>query len=525
MVTIRSGLVGTVDPYAPELPQLTVDTTYSLPTGGTTRTVGVGMDYTDLQVAIDAAVLGDILVLTAGETFTDNFTLPDKGAGTDWIYIISSDLASLAEGTRVVPGDATSMAAIATPNTSAAVDVDYGGHHYRFAGIEFTTNFATYNLIMLGTEGGVQATTEADLAWHITFDRCYIHSINDSLRLRTGLLANGKYIGVVDSYFQNCKDTADAQAIAVWQGTGPFKIHNNFLEGSGENILFGGEAVPITNALPSDVTFTNNHCFKRLAWNGGSWGVKNLFEIKMGQRFLISGNVFENVWVAGQNGTAIVLTVRDQYGDAEHAIIQDVTFENNLIHNVGRGLLLTGEDDLQISQQTQRVLIRNNVFDEINAANGGAFTIGIETTSPDRPILYLTIENNLIVYPEDEVGYNPGAFNAATLDGFIFRNNIFTEGDYGAVIGTGQLNYTTEYNGVIFNPSSSRYTYNLNNYATRYPGPGMQKADVPADADFTDWTAENYLLLNTSPFYQAGSDGKDMGPDIAELNAAIAGVT
>ena len=56
-----------ITPVIPELPREYIDTTYQLPTGGTTHTVNAG---DDLQAAIDAANPGDVIVLEAGATFT-----------------------------------------------------------------------------------------------------------------------------------------------------------------------------------------------------------------------------------------------------------------------------------------------------------------------------------------------------------------------------------------------------------------------------------------------------------------------
>ena len=82
-------------PVAP--PPGEFDTSYDLPTGGTTHALA---DGDDLQLVLDLAEPGDVIELTAGATFTGNFVLPKK-TGTGWIYIISSDIGSLPEHVRV----------------------------------------------------------------------------------------------------------------------------------------------------------------------------------------------------------------------------------------------------------------------------------------------------------------------------------------------------------------------------------------------------------------------------------------
>ena len=46
---------------------------------------------------------------------------------------------------------------------------------------------------------------------------------------------------VIDSYLSEAHVVGfDSQAICGVNGPGPFKIVNNYLEGSGENVMFGG---------------------------------------------------------------------------------------------------------------------------------------------------------------------------------------------------------------------------------------------------------------------------------------------
>ena len=62
---------------------------------------------------------------------------------------------------------------------------------------------------------------------------------------------------------------ADSQAIAGWNGSGPFKIENNYLEAAGENVMFGGADPKIPQLVPSDIEFRYNHCAKPVSWQKG----------------------------------------------------------------------------------------------------------------------------------------------------------------------------------------------------------------------------------------------------------------
>src|SRR5208283_3273019 len=89
-------------------PQATVDTTYNLPTGGTTYTPP---DAATLTTDLGLVQPGDVIVLTAGTTYSGSFKIPAlSNPSNKWLYIISSDLASLPVGTRVQPTDASHMA-------------------------------------------------------------------------------------------------------------------------------------------------------------------------------------------------------------------------------------------------------------------------------------------------------------------------------------------------------------------------------------------------------------------------------
>lgn len=72
--------------------------------------------------------------------------------------------------------------------------------------------------------------------------------------------------------------------------------------------------------------------------------VKNAFELKSAQRVLFDSNTIENVWYAGQDGYAIVLTVRSsQSGDI--SVVNDVTITNNVLKNVVSGITSLAKDD------------------------------------------------------------------------------------------------------------------------------------------------------------------------------------
>lgn len=280
-------------------------------------------------------------------------------------------------------------------SSNSAITTATAASYYKFVGVEITTNYFVYNVVQLGTASEKSAS---DLPHHITFDRCYIHG-SASAGSRRGINANGgqgvpsgttpdlstgsiEDLVFTNSYFADFNDPSnDAQAILAYNGYGPFKIINNYLEASGENLMFGGGADPsIRYLVPSNITIKNNHFYKPIAWMADSskW-VKNLFELKNASGVWVENNVFENNWVNQQKGIGIQFTPRNQNGSASWAVVQHVTFVGNIINNTPGGFNILGYDDIHNSQQLNDVTIKNNLL--LNIGNRSYVINGLTYTT------------------------------------------------------------------------------------------------------------------------------------------------
>src|SRR6185503_15040498 len=328
----------------------------------------------NVQSAINAAQYGDTIILEAGAIYTASITLPVK-SGTGEIVIQSSRLSELPEGVRVNPSQSALFAKLQSSiPAEAVVKTAPGAHHYRFQGIEFSTSTATtlvYDLIRFG-DGRQMQTTLSAVPHHLVVDRCYIHGF-DTQDVQRGVSANGSEITISNSYISNIHWVGfDTQAVGGWNGPGPIRIINNYLEAAGENIMFGGADPASADFIPSNIEIRRNFVFKPLSWKigdptyaGKHWTVKNLLELKNAKNVVIDGNVFQNCWLDAQVGIPILFTVRNQEGTAPFSILQNITFTNNIVRGAEGGLNFLGSDNDQPSQRAVGALIANNLFTDI----------------------------------------------------------------------------------------------------------------------------------------------------------------
>jgi hypothetical protein len=489
----------------PTLPQVFIQTDYIPPTNGKIISVSTSAEF---SAALLSSNLGDIIELEAGKTFTGTFFLPNKTSGSGWIYIRSSAYSKLPlPCNRVSPSDVSNMPKIvAKAGSEGAIHTASKAHHFRFIGIEFAPvdNNFLYNVIIIGNG----ETSISNLPNNIVFDRCYIHG-DPKAGSRRGILMNGNYISVIDSYISDCKeDGADSQALASYSATGPMKIVNNYLEGAGENVMFGGADPSIPNAVMSDIEIRCNLFFKPLSWMKELWDIKNLLEFKNAQRVLVEGNRFENCWPNVQNGFALLLTPRNQNNTAPWSVVQDITIRMNTFINIAQGINLSGYDSPNKSERTSRILIQNNVLNVTNLGTGGDGR------------LFQILNGSTDVVIDHNIGFCTNAYLVADgspkTDNFEFRNNIVSYATYG-FIGSGTANANTTLSA-YFNPNWL-ITKNvvIGGSATNYPVGSYFPSNQQA-VGFVDYANGDYRLKSSSPYKNFASDGKDIGADIDSIN-------
>ena len=519
IVSLAAALLVLVEAHAealagrPELPRIKVETN-PVPPAGRVLSVAAG---DNLQTALERARPGDVITLQAGATFVGPFTLPRKH-GDGWVTIRTSapDPSLPPPDVRVDPSYAGVMPKLEAGSRAVIVTAP-GAHHYRFVGIEIRPKprASLVNLVDLGTG---EPTAEL-VPSHLIFDRCYLHGDAET-GTRRGIAMNSRHTAVVNSYLADFKAIgADSQAIAGWAGAGPFKIDNNYLEAAGENLLFGGGDPVIRDLTPSDIEIRGNHVSKPLRWKVGDpafarvpWAVKNLFELKNARRVLVEGNLFEHNWAHAQAGFAIVFTVRNEDGGAPWSAVQDVIFVNNIVRRAGAGVNILGRDNNHPSQPTERLLIANNLFDEIDGARwGGPGTLFqiLDGTA------HLTIEHNT-AFQQGAIIVAEGRPHAD----FVYRNNLTPHnaaGIAGTGTGAGAATLSTYFPGSIVAGNVI-----AGGRASVHPPDNFFPVSLEM-VGFVNRAGGNYRLTAASRYRRVGTDGRDPGVDLDALTTAVHG--
>jgi hypothetical protein len=495
----------------PELPRVTVDVSMPSGTGHSIQVSAGG----DLQAAINSAALGDEILLPAGATFTGNFTLPAK-SGSGWLIIRTVGTLPPA-GTRVRPSNAGQMAKLVGADpTFPVIQTAPGAHNYRLIGLEITAKAGAtqaYSLVGLGDGTGAQNTV-SKVPHDLVLDRMYVHGTS-SLNFQRCIALNSGSTAIVDSYISEChgKDM-DSQAVGGWNGTGPYRIENDYLEAAGENVMFGGADPQIPNMLPRDIVIRRSHFYKPPEWKG-VWEVKNLLEFKIGQRVLVDGNVFENCWLDAQDGTAVLFKSTNQQGTAPWSQTSDVTFQNNIVRNAVNAFSISAHPDPNPVVLAARIKVFNNLAYKIG---DGDYTI--TTGGAGRMFVLSGIQGLIIAH---NTAINTSNYNVvltgAKVSHLVISDNIFGAGDNiidnadGRGFGTTALNASADAgwifrrNIVVGAPAASNPTDNF----------------YPATTNSLGLDA-GYNLPTSSLYRTAASDGSTIGANMAALNAAIAGV-
>jgi len=475
-----------------------VAATINVPSGG------------NLQRAINDAQPGDTIALEAGATYTGNFKLPNKSGSSPITIRTAGDADLPREGERISPSHADSLAKVRSGGSLPAFETSAGAHHWRLQLLEIqANNNGVGDIVTLGDGSSAQSSL-SNIANNLVVDRVYIHG-DPAKGQKRGIALNSASTMITGSYIADVKAVGqDSQAIGGWNGPGPFTITNNYLEAAGENLMFGGADPAVPNLVPSDITITDNDFAKQTAWRSEKWVVKNLIELKNARRVTIARNTFEYNWQGGQSGYAVVFTVRNQDGRCPWCQVEQVTFQQNVVRHSAAGIQILGYDNNHPSQQTREIVVRNNLFADIDSKNWGGNGYFLSLTGGARDI---TIDHNTII--QDHAS-GIVQLDGAPVLGFEFTNNLAKHNNYG-IIGTNH-GVGNDSIGAFLPASEIDRNVMAGGAASKYPGGNSFPTAAQFEGQFVGYTSGDYRLASNSPWRGAATDRLDLG---AMLDGAV----
>ena len=464
----------------------------------------------DLQAALVNAQPGDTILLARGAVYIGNFVLPNKGGASTITVRTNGDADLPGDGQTISPANAPQLAVIKTPNSGPAIQTAPGAHHWKLMLLEVAATGGN-DIILLGD--GSSAQSQLSMVPHdLVVDRLYVHGdgVNGQKR---GIALNSASTTITGSYISEIKLVGqDSVGVGGWNGPGPYTITSNYIEAATENVMFGGADPAIPNLVPADIVIAGNVLSKPIAWRSQNWVTKNLLEFKNARRVTVVGNMLQYNWQGGQSGYAILLTVRNQDGSCPWCQVDHITIEQNTVAHVAAGINILGYDNNYPSQQTNAIVIRNNLFADVDSQNWGGNGYFALITGQPRDI---TIDHNTII---SDHGSGILQVDGPPILQFTFTNNMAKVNDYG-IIGTshGPGNDSI----TAFLPAS---TIAMNVLAggnpAVYPGGNAFPTTAQYEAQFVSYATGDYRLIPASPWHGAGTDGLDLGAIVGSGVAA-----
>ena len=473
----------------------------------------------DLQTFINRARPGDVLLLEPGATFVGNFTLPalpeqSTVVPAQFITIRSAaDNSHFPTGGRVTPDHAEWMPTLRSPNGSSALATKPGAHHWRLQWLAFQANSGGEgNIISLG-DGSAAQRELASVPHHFELDGLIIRGDAAKGQKRAIALNSGDTV-IRNSDIRDIKaDGQDSQAICGWNGPGPFVIDNNYLEAAAENVMFGGSDPSIPDLVPTGITIRRNYVTKPLEWRGSRWTVKNLLELKNARQVVVESNVFENNWVAAQTGYALLFKPVNQDGKAPWSDVSDVTVQYNIVRHVSSAINILGTDYEHPSAHMRGLVIRNNVFYDVDSAHWGGDGRFLLIGGGPADIV---IDHNTVIQSGSVVQFY-GTQNGKpwVIDNLHFTNNLARHNQFGIIGESAGIGRTA----ITAYVSHDEFRRNVlaGGDPARYPPDNLFPTVAQLMAEFMDSAHDDYRLRLNSSFRTAGIDGSILGANMEDL--------
>jgi hypothetical protein len=192
-------------------------------------------------------------------------------------------------------------------------------------------------------------------------------------------------------------------------------------------------------------------------------------------------------------------------------MVQDVTFTHNIVRHTESGVNILGTDDGYPSDRAKRILIKDNLFEDVGGARWGGAGRLFQLLSGAVDVVIdhnTTFQTDVIVMAD---GTPPSS-------GFVYKNNLSPHSVYGVIgsgVGVGNITLKTYFPDAVF----SRNVL-AGGDSSLYPAGNFFPPSL-ADIGFVDLSGGNYRLKSDSPYKGGGTDGKDIGADIDAIQTAM----
>lgn len=468
---------------------------------------------------------GHVIVVDHTVTYTGNyrmaFPLRSGGdavpGGTNVVIVISKAIwdSMVANGgvatvcpekKRVTSADLANLAHFQCDDPLGKFMVSGATKGWRFVGLRFSPNPATTQWshgVGLGNgDGAAQNIAAANIPSNLGLDRCYIDGHATCTTIH-GFELNCAYGYIVDCASGNniwTVATGESHVICGYNGPGPFRVVNNYINGGTQSFFIGGS--PSVSGMPSDIEFRWNHMSRPLTRNpnhpsydgvSGNY-VKNAWEVKAAKYVLAEGNIAERTWYGAQAGSAWLIKA-ESYGNADTiGRTSDVLVRWNLTRDASMGPNIAGVPNVDPAGPPQRVWIYDNVIrlgaQYFSASENPFFGLGLQQ---DCGIIHNTCIAEGTVKVTIQLP-NPTT-EAGQLAGLNIKDNIFEQSQFGWKPDGGSGNLTTDLNALAPGYSIDKNVVIGNNGT--YPGTIYTPANEAA-IEFEDVAAKNFALHGTT---------------------------
>lgn len=383
----------------------------------------------DIQAAFDSlSNTGGVIKAKPGEYLTSIKLHPRPD--NQKIIVFTTDTDSIPdEGMRISPDYLNDLAVLRSNDGLTEVfNALPGSGGVSFTGCAFGPQTKDRTVVSLGND---KISSASEMPCDIMFDRVFFYG-DPELGQHRGIMAHANRVSILNCYFQDFHEAGrDSQCIAAWNGGRNLTIDNCYLEGSAENVMFGGAKAMSSEMIPQDIRITRNLFSKPLRWKDlqNQPSIKCLLEIKNVLRLHIEGNVFDGCWARDwPSGVAVVFKVSPN--GSHFTECQDVTFINNVIRNCGSVFSVVGSRDSgEPSGRMQNLRIENNLA--YNIDEGGDYSGDGKNIPNANPPLSFHVKHNTVKGNNHSFLYWWWDDLQEVGEDLVITDNCFEHGKYG----------------------------------------------------------------------------------------------